>query len=617
MAESPTARLSWYLARLRAMNQREVFGHLRRKWRQRLDQKGFPPVHHFGTPTSFPSFKPLDECPSELRAGLEVETQEILAGSWKAFGWLDLKVDMPPQWHTDYLAKVDCATKDLAFRLNHRNLPAGADVKLIWELSRWHPLTRLCMAAHLLDQPENAYAALRLLEHWVHANPPFRGWNWTSALESGMRLIQFTWIEALVHRFAGMHHLVAKILPVHCYFTWRYRSFGSSANNHLLGELAGLAVSMARWPALSRWSTDPASLHRLFEREILAQFSPDGGNKEQALNYQLFSWEFCWHARAAFQSLNLPFSQGVEDRLGAAADFFTTVQNRGERWDYGDSDDATVLPLYQSHAGATTEWLNWLESKPGGESIRFWIGKPPEKRSPSSSDQHWQIFPDSGIAAYKDSSWRLRWDLSPLGYLATAAHGHLDALHLTIWMDGVCFVIDPGTGAYYADKPLRSWLASHSAHNGPALVDNEFPRRLGPFLWSKHHEPPVLKREGENFSAIVKWQPGHLQRRLQKFENGWRVEDTVHPAAPFKVHWHFAPDSQVAQVGPGEYAIRRRGRELRVRFDGECTIEQPEPKGFTGICAPHFRKTSHSPVLIAHGHKSCVLGTTFLACPTS
>jgi len=29
-------------------------------------------------------------------------------------------------------------------------------------------------------------------------NPPYRGWNWTSALESGMRLVQFTWIDALL-----------------------------------------------------------------------------------------------------------------------------------------------------------------------------------------------------------------------------------------------------------------------------------------------------------------------------------------------------------------------------------------------------------------------------------
>src|SRR4030095_528012 len=60
----------------------------------------------------------------------------------------------------------------------------------------------------------------------------------------------------------------------------------------------------------------------------------------------------------------------------------------------------------------------------------------------------WCYFLDSGIGICESGFWWLRWDLSPLGYQATAAHGHLDALHLSIWFKGVGIVVDPGTGAY-------------------------------------------------------------------------------------------------------------------------------------------------------------------------
>ena len=43
-----------------------------------------------------------------------------------------------------------------------------------------------------------------------------------------------------------------------------------------------------------------------------------------------------------------------------------------------------------------------------------------------------------------------------------AAHGHLDVLHVSLWLRGVAMVIDPGTGAYHADKQLRNWLASRA-----------------------------------------------------------------------------------------------------------------------------------------------------------
>src|SRR5262249_34782851 len=130
------------------------------------------------------------------------DTERILAGRWRAFGHIDLRVDDPPRWHKDYLVAKDLATTTCAFTLDHRDLRDGADVKLVWELSRWHQLVRLAMAAYVLDDERAAGKCIDWLEDWVVHNASYRGWNWTSALEAGMRLIQFTWIDALLGAFA-------------------------------------------------------------------------------------------------------------------------------------------------------------------------------------------------------------------------------------------------------------------------------------------------------------------------------------------------------------------------------------------------------------------------------
>src|SRR6185312_7146055 len=92
-----------------------------------------------------------EDAPAVFREALRRDVREILAGRWKVFGHLDLKVDDPPRWHRDYLAGQDLATSESGFKLDHRELPQGADVRLIWELSRWHQLVRLAMASYVLE----------------------------------------------------------------------------------------------------------------------------------------------------------------------------------------------------------------------------------------------------------------------------------------------------------------------------------------------------------------------------------------------------------------------------------------------------------------------------------
>ena len=356
-------RGKWYLHRLRAMSASEVAKHVRKKLFQNIDgwKSNFRFDVKLDPQNSFPNLPSPESAPTALQSALKAKREKLFAGMWAAFGNIPLKVDDPPIWSKDYLANVDLATDEVSFRLNHRSLPRGADIKLIWELSRWNELVRLAQLSYLFNDTESRERCLRYLEDWNVRNRPYHGWNWTSALESGMRLIQFTWIDALISVKADRDSLQKltilrqQILPAHVRFTWRYRSFGSSANNHLLGELAGLILCIVRWPTLSKFAQPLSVLRSLFEEEVLAQFSEDGGNREQALNYQLFSWEFCWQVVMVLNAAGQPVSEVVRRRLIAAAEFFIEVQVESDLWDYGDSDSAFVTPLFSDETEATED----------------------------------------------------------------------------------------------------------------------------------------------------------------------------------------------------------------------------------------------------------------------
>jgi hypothetical protein len=625
-----SSSFAWGWHRLSAMGPGEIARHARRALRQRFDTRHPPPTDPGLTRAAdaFPRLAPEAQAPPILVDALRDELPALLAGRWRLFGHLDVAVDLPPRWSRDALADCDLATDHAAARLNHRALAGGADIRVIWELNRWSPLVRLALAARLLAEPRAAAACRACLESWREQNPPYRGWNWTSALESGIRLLHLAWLDALLDGSgAGADArrwtaLLAALLPAHARHAWGWRSFGSSANNHLLGELAGLVIATARWPALSRWGAPLSRLQPLWEREVLAQFAPDGGNREQALNYHLFAWELCWQTRLALRAAGRAVAPPVEERLARAAGYYGAVQAPHDPWDYGDSDNARVTPLFARDATALEEWRAWLERTPRGLALQHGLGDPP-RIHPSGAGPPagaravagWWIFPQSGIARCASGSWWLRWDLSPLGYLRTAAHGHLDALHLSVWYCGVAFVVDPGTGSYYRDPAVRTWLACRPAHNGPCPDGPDPVQRRGPFLWSRHHDAPTWRQEdhrgltGETaFGAVC------LRRTLRSISgaDGWEVADAADPAVGhFEVRWQFAPDTRVRRLGPRHFQLGRRDRVLDLLAgDGWAAVDllDAAPSGpgqgpagagarFDGLVSPAFRRWGFAPGL--------------------
>ena len=247
-------------------------------------------------------------------------------------------------------------------------------------------------------------------------------------------------------------------------------------------------------------------------------------------------------------------------------------------------------------------------------ALQYWLGSTRAQAgmgpvAASHATGEWNLYRPSGYAVWRDGRWTLRWDASPLGYLSTAAHGHQDALHLSLWLDGVAIVVDPGTGCYFVDPDLRTWLASALAHNGPAPVRPDcLPRRRGPFLWAGPHPRPVLEGLGRTrCRATLVCPPGVVDRTIEPAPtgSGWAVVDrgTGLPDG-FTVRWQFAPGARLDPVGDRVFRISRAGACLEMRVGAgwqEVRLAAKAPAAGegdrVGMTAPTFRRTAWGPSL--------------------
>jgi hypothetical protein len=543
---------NWRWHRLRAMSFSEI-GHrlLERlgRLREAASLKKISRRPWDNTSTDFPKLPWREHVPPELRKQLAVDAEKLVRGEWELFGWKQVEVGAPPCWHRDATLGVVIDPDILARKLDHRHLDHDADARSIWEINRWNEMTRMAMHSALNGDVHAIRVSQLWLEDWCDRNTPGHGINWTSPMEAGLRLMNFCWFDALVRGCNDpelarrQDELSARIVPTHAWWVWQRRSFGSSANNHLIGELSALVMAITRWPALARMIRPAQQVMKLLDHEILQQFATDGGNKEQALHYHLFAWEMCWHAGMAAGG----FKAEVLERLTKAAQYFVDVVEPPECWDFGDSDDAQVLPLPLNRANAAAEFRGWLLNRGDGAVLRFWLGAPP-KGVKAAMRSKWLIHEQSGQAVWRDARWSVRADASPLGLGSMAAHGHLDALHVSLWFEQQALIIDPGTGAYYGDSAWRTRLASWAAHNGPVPVKGRAtPQRTGTFLWAKHHGKPTLQISDDICLIGLNCGGRHTQRAVHAAEGYIEICDEVGTETPHEVTWQLAPGWRIEQ----------------------------------------------------------------------
>jgi len=517
-------RGAWLALRLRAMGPSEIRARAgrelgrgadtleRRLARSSWDRRWHPQFDRIATAPA--STRPLGfltvQCAAEVKTripaavdGICSAAERAVAGDFQFFGYDAVRLERPLDFTRDPFSGRSWPERFGPW-IDYRHSEIG-DPKWIWELNRCQHLP-LLIEAWLLSQDERFLdCAVRDLTDWIDTHTVGRGIAWANGFEAALRAMSFA---ACYDALRGSDRLTgaaqdAVLLSLWQHARWisREPSTHSSANNHRIGELVGLAVIGVLVPELRGAR---ALLHRSLDElsvEVDRQIRPDGTSAEQSFAYHVFVVDLLLMLVGALTASGREVPEPLRSALTRSADAFALQvsdnepsptygdddEGRAFRYDGGDRPDvrsvAAALAAFLGHAGArrvagslqpAAAWLF------GGEGAARFDTTPPGL-PPGNA-----FLPDGGLVALRNGKCRVLFDVGPLGYGPLAAHGHADALEVTLAQNGIELVVDPGVGSYFGHPDWRSAFRGTGFHPTVAVDASDQSESGGPFLWRRH-----------------------------------------------------------------------------------------------------------------------------------
>lgn len=525
--------------------------------------------------------------------------ERVLSGRFDVFALRGTELGFPPAWNRDPKTGIETA---LVFgkTLNYRDSALVGDIKYLWEPNRHYELVTLAQAFHLTREVRYADACRTLLDSWMAQCPYPLGQGWSSSLENGIRLTNWAVAWHLLDGgacslFDGADGAAFRgrwmaSIYCHCHFIAGHFSRHSSANNHLLGECMGLfigAVTWPCWPESKGWQHDA---WRQFMQQALCQTGADGVNREQAIWYHHEVADMMLLCGLFARANGVDFGDGYWARLFAMLDFIVAVMDEGGNVPMiGDADDAVMVRFSQEHGFhayrsllATGAVLSgrvdfkrharqfdhksrWLLGAAGASAYSA-LGVSGDADAEGENDLNpapRRSFPGGGYYLLGDAfdtaqEVRIIADAGPLGYLSIAAHGHADALSLTLSAAGRPLLIDPGTYAYHTEARWRRYFRGTAAHNTVRVDGCDQSVQGGSFLWLQQARAQCERWDfSPERDCFIGMHDGYrrlkdpvIHRRKITFEKTVRsliVEDYLECRGEHDIewHWHIAPECTV------------------------------------------------------------------------
>lgn len=572
-------------------------------------------------------------------------------------GPVSLGADIP--WHADFIRGHTWNPHHLYLDARPAPYPGGYDIKVPWELSRFHYLSWLGQAYWFTNDEKYTKEFVALITDWIRENPYPLGVNWACAMDVALRAVNWLWgyhyfcesavlTEEFKQLFAtsllvhGRH--IRKNLEVHV-----TRS-GLLKANHYLADILGLLYLGLSLKGKEAEAWRKFSLNA-FEEEMVHQVLPDGVDFEASTSYHRLVCEFFLSAAILAQKNGCSFSSSYYKKLEKMLEFIQAVTKPDGRVPlFGDHDNGRAHRLkiwknpgdewvdfryllgigtvifqrddFALSCGGQWEEAIWLL---GNEAVHFiqQLGQRalPEFKINSSG------FPQSGFYVMRDKDAYMLVDAGRHGHGSSGGHAHNDVLSFECHYGSQTWILDPGCYSYTLDYSIRNLLRSTAYHNTVKIDDREqntievnnlfsLTDEARPVVhhWQTEEDFDYLCASHSGYQKLA--QPVNHHRQFYFHKNKpywWLIRDSFSGAGGHTFQWNFHLPEVNAVIDGNLIVLQNDAQE---RFAIELLNQLPFDISITeGFVSSSYGVIRKSPVVIANLTMPAPLVVDFLLYP--
>lgn len=444
------------------------------------------------------------------------------------------------------------------------------EVRYVWELNRLQHMPILFLTDFQTNNDN--VQSIKIIQNWIEENPYKKGINWTSSMEVAIRSINLILCFDILNSVeSGVDiefiNSLKRTIIEHVTHVDENLSLFSSANNHLIVEalallFAGIAFEETNWLNKGK---------NILEKEITRQTFSDGVNKEQSYHYQAFVMEAYLLAIHLMRKKSVEYKKTIDKYTIEMCGFIDIVRNFKNRVpNIGDSDDGRIINISyvnEDHYEFVLQFASILfderysDFENVGKNLQSFFGEVEiqsarEKKRFNNNTS--KIFEKGGytkLSSRDNMILDLLIDHGDLGFGTIAAHGHADALSITLSLNGDEILVDPGTYIYNIEEEWRDYFRKTINHNCLAVKGNDQSQMLGSFLWGNRAKSKLIDYSlTGDIEYVVAEHNGYkstIHRRkveVDKLKKKISIQDTLTKPSEWIINYTVHPDCVVCET---------------------------------------------------------------------